>query len=117
MATKTKATSRRRIRYRIRKDIKGVPHRPRLSVFRSNKAIYCQLIDDVNGVTLASAGSTDEGISGATKTEVAKNVGGVIAQKAKELNIDDVVFDRSGYLYHGRVRALAEGARENGLKF
>ena len=94
-----------------------MPHQPRLSVFRSNKSIYCQLIDDVNGVTLASASSTDDGMDGENKTVIAKKVGAVIAQKAKDMNINTVVFDRSGYLYHGRVRALAEGARENGLKF
>lgn len=116
MATKTKATRRRRIHYRIRKTIKGTPATPRLSVFRSNKAIYCQLIDDVTGVTLASASSADAKVEG-SKIDQAKNVGKVIADKAKELNVDTVVFDRSGYLYHGRVKAVADGARENGLNF
>ncbi len=116
MATKTKAKSRKRIHYRIRKTIKGTPDVPRLSVFRSNKEIYCQLIDDVTGVTLASSSTVDAKADG-TKIDQAKNVGKVIADKAKELNIETVVFDRSGYLYHGRVRAIAEGARENGLKF
>lgn len=109
---------RQRIRYRIRKKIKGSSGRPRLSVFRSNKEIYCQLIDDLTGTTLASAGSTDaEAQEGKTKTERAKHVGLLIGQKAVDLNIESVVFDRGGYIYHGRVKALAEGAREKGLKF
>jgi len=109
---------RQRIRYRIRKKIKGSPVRPRLSVFRSNKEIYCQLIDDLTGTTLASASSTDaETKKGKNKTEQAKHVGMLIGQKAVDLNIEAVVFDRGGYIYHGRVKALAEGAREKGLKF
>ena len=111
----TKQTQRKRIHYRIRKDIKGTPVIPRLSVFRSNKDIYCQLVDDVTGVTLASASSNDDSVNGATKIEQAKQVGALIASKAKDLNISKAVFDRSGYLYHGRVKAMAEGARENGL--
>ena len=101
---------------RIRKTIKGTEATPRLSIFRSNKEIYCQLIDDVNGVTLASATSTDANVEG-SKTDQAKNVGKLIADKAKEMNVETVVFDRGGYLYHGRVKAVADGARENGLKF
>ena len=116
MATKTKATRRKRIHNRIRKTIKGTTNVPRLSVYRSNKAIYCQLIDDLTGVTLASANTGDTKVEG-TKIEQAKSVGKVIADKAKEMNIETVVFDRSGYLYHGRVKAIADGARENGLKF
>lgn len=117
MATKTKATRRKKIHLRIRKSIKGTQARPRLSVFRSNKSIYCQLIDDVNGTTLASATSTDSGIpKDANRLEQAKQVGSIMAGKAKDLNIDTVVFDRGGYLYHGRIKALADGARENGLK-
>lgn len=116
MATKTKAKSRKRIHHRIRKTIKGTAEVPRLSVFRSNKEIYCQLIDDLTGITLASSSTVDDKTEG-TKIDQAKNVGKVIADKAKELNIETVVFDRSGYLYHGRVRAIADGARENGLKF
>jgi large subunit ribosomal protein L18 len=109
---------RQRIRYRIRKKIKGSAVRPRLSVFRSNKEIYCQIIDDLTGQTLAAASSTDaEAKSGQTKTEQAKNVGLIIGQKAMDLKIETVVFDRGGYIYHGRVKALAEGAREKGLKF
>ncbi|RLD22678.1 MAG: 50S ribosomal protein L18 [Bacteroidetes bacterium] len=117
MATKTKATRRRKIHLRIRKSIKGTSARPRLSVFRSNKSIYCQLIDDVNGTTLAAATSTDSGVSKeGNRIDQAKQVGAIMAGKAKDLNINTVVFDRSGYLYHGRVKALADGARENGLK-
>lgn len=117
MATKTKATRRKKIHLRIRKSIKGTQARPRLSVFRSNKSIYCQLIDDVNGTTLATATSTDSGIAkDANRIEQAKQVGSIMAGKAKDLNIDTVVFDRGGYLYHGRIKALADGARENGLK-
>ena len=117
MATKTKATRRKKIHLRIRKKIKGTQSRPRLSVFRSNKSIYCQLIDDVSGVTLATATSTDSGVTKeANKIEQAKQVGSILAGKAKDLNIDTVVFDRGGYLFHGRVKALADGARENGLK-
>ena len=118
MATKTKSSRRRKIHFRIRKSIKGTQSRPRLSVFRSNKSIYCQLIDDVNGSTLASATSTESGdTAGGNKIDQAKQVGALVADKAKELNIESVVFDRSGYLYHGRVKALADGARANGLKF
>ena len=117
MATKTKATRRKRIHRRIRKKISGMPHQPRLSVFRSNRAIYCQLIDDVTGVTLASASATDPSVKADNRVDQAKQVGALIAQKAKDLNINSVVFDRSGYLFHGRVKALADGARENGLNF
>ncbi len=100
---------------RVRKNISGTADRPRMSVFRSNKRIYVQLIDDLAGVTLASAFSaSDEKM---TKTESSKAVGKAIAEKAKEAGIESVVFDRNGYLYHGRVKALAEAAREAGLKF
>ncbi|MCT7680291.1 MAG: 50S ribosomal protein L18 [Lactobacillus crispatus] len=102
---------------RIRGKISGTAERPRLSIFRSNKNIYAQLIDDVAGVTLASASTLDENVSDATKVEQAAAVGKAIAEAAKAKNISTVVFDRSGYLYHGRVQALAEAARENGLKF
>ena len=113
-----KSLRRRKIRYRVRRKISGTGARPRLSVFRSNKEIYCQLIDDVTGTTLASASSTDAGTpENVNKTDQAKHVGSIIADKAKELNIQEIVFDRGGYLYHGRVRALADGAREKGLKF
>jgi large subunit ribosomal protein L18 len=114
---RTKKQARKRIHKRIRKKVSGTPDRPRLSVFRSNKEIYCQLIDDINGVTLAAASSKDEGIpTDQNKTEQAKAVGTLIAQRSKDHSIENVVFDRSGYLYHGRVKALAEGAREGGLK-
>ncbi|MBW8014358.1 50S ribosomal protein L18 [Lactobacillus helveticus] len=103
---------------RIRGKISGTAERPRLSIFRSNKNIYAQLIDDVAGVTLASASSLDENVSeDATKVEQATAVGKTIAEAAKAKNISTVVFDRSGYLYHGRIQALADAARENGLDF
>lgn len=101
---------------RVRGKISGTAECPRLNVFRSNKNIYAQLIDDVAGVTLASASTLDKGISG-TKTESAKAVGEAIAKAGSSKGIKKVVFDRGGYLYHGRVAALAEAARENGLEF
>jgi len=111
-------TKRGRIQLRIRKKVKGTSVRPRLSVFRSNKVIYCQLIDDLNGTTLAAASSSDKGLSAnGNKTEQSKAVGKAIAEKAKAASIESVVFDRGGYLYHGRVKALADGAREGGLQF
>ena len=110
----TKKQSRRRIHYRIRKKVNGTSERPRLSVFRSNKSIYCQLIDDVKGETIAAADS--RGVSG-NKTEQAAAVGKSIAEKAKAAGVGSIVFDRGGYLYHGRVKALADGAREGGLTF
>lgn len=103
---------------RVRNKISGTPERPRLNVFRSAKHIYAQLIDDVNGVTLVSASSLEKGFEGnGGNKEGAKKVGELIAKKAAEKGIENVVFDRSGYLYHGRVLELAEGARECGLKF
>ena len=103
---------------RVRGKISGTPARPRLNVFRSNANIYAQIIDDVNGVTLASANSLEKGFEGATgNAEAAKKGGLMIAERAKEKGIEEVVFDRGGYVYHGRVAALAEGAREGGLKF
>ncbi len=115
----SKASARQKIRYRIRKKISGVPAKPRLSVFRSNTDIYAQLIDDTNGVTIASASSKQKDIAAqkAPKTEKSKLVGAAIAAKAKDLGITTVVFDRGGYIYHGRVKAVAEGAREGGLQF
>lgn len=112
-------SARQKIRYRIRKKISGSAARPRLSVFRSNKDIYVQLIDDENGATLASASSRQKDIVAQTgnKVERSKMVGSAIAKKSEELGIKDVVFDRSGYLYHGRIKAVAEGAREGGLVF
>lgn len=114
---RTKKQSRQRIHLRVRKKINGTAELPRLSVFRSNKSIYCQVIDDLKGHTLASASSSDNGGVTGTKTEQAKAVGQLIAERAKSAGIETVVFDRGGYLYHGRVKALAEGAREGGLKF
>lgn len=113
---KAKLTPRKKIHLRIRRHIKGTVDRPRLNVFRSNKAIYCQLIDDLSGRTLAASSSSLVGKEG-TKTDVAKAVGLDLAQKAKDLKISTVIFDRAGYLYHGRVKALADGAREGGLQF
>ena len=111
---KSKKDSRQKVRYAIRKKVSGTSERPRLAVFRSNKEIYAQLIDDVAGNTLASASSAD--VKG-TKTEQATVVGKLIADNAKKAGIDTIVFDRGGFLYHGRVKALAESARESGLKF
>jgi large subunit ribosomal protein L18 len=110
---------RSRIKMRIRKVVSGTADRPRLSVFRSNQEIYAQVIDDLAGRTMVAASSREKGISEktATKTEKAKQVGLLIAERAKEAGIEQVVFDRSGYLYHGRVKALADAAREGGLKF
>lgn len=114
----SKEGRRRRIKNRVRRKVSGTAERPRLSVYRSNKAIYCQLIDDDQGVTLAYASSKDAGLDvSGTKVDQAKQVGKAIAEKANGQNIELVVFDRSGYLYHGRVKALADGAREGGLKF
>lgn len=115
----SKGSARIKIKYRIRKQISGVAAKPRLSVFRSNSDIYAQLIDDANGVTLASASSRQKDIAAqkTPKTEKSKLVGAAIATKAKELGITTVVFDRGGYIYHGRVKAVAEGAREGGLVF
>ena len=114
-----KSNARVKIKYRIRRKISGAATKPRLSVFRSNSDIYAQLIDDNNGVTLASASSRQKDIQAqkATKKKKGKMVGAAIATKAKELGITTVVFDRGGYIYHGRVKAVAEGAREGGLDF
>lgn len=114
-----KAAARQKIKYRIRKKISGTSGKPRLSVFRSNTDIYVQLIDDVQAVTLASASSRQKDIAAqkGTKSEKSKMVGASIAQKASALGIKTVVFDRNGYLYHGRVKSVAEGAREGGLDF
>ena len=103
---------------RVRAKISGTAERPRLNVFRSNKHIYAQLIDDVNGVTLAAASTMDKGFEGTgCNKEAARKVGQAIGKIAVEKNITEVVFDRGGYLYHGRVKELADGARESGLKF
>lgn len=111
-----KTLKRQTIHYRIRKKVSGTASIPRLHVFRSNKAIYCQVIDDVNGVTLIGA-SSKEVSSKDNKSAVAKSVGMIIAEKAKSLGIASVKFDRGGYLYHGRIKSLADGAREGGLNF
>ncbi len=113
----TKSDRRQRIRFRIRKSISGTATNPRLSVFRSNKEIYAQLIDDVNGVTLLAASSREKEIGKGTNVEVAAAVGKLVAEKALKVGIDTITFDRGGYLYHGRIKSLAEGARAAGLKF
>jgi large subunit ribosomal protein L18 len=115
----TKLVRRQKIRYRIRHKVSGTAQKPRLAVFRSNTDIYAQLIDDVAGVTLASASSKDKDIAAqkGTKSEKSKLVGQALGRKAKELGLEIVVFDRGGNLYHGRVKNLAEGAREAGLQF
>jgi large subunit ribosomal protein L18 len=113
----TKSDRRQRIRFRIRKIVSGTAAKPRLSVFRSNKEIYAQLIDDVNGVTLLAASSREKGVSKGTNVEVATAVGKLIAEKSLKAGIENVTFDRGGYLYHGRIQSLAEGARAAGLKF
>lgn len=115
---RTKENKRNRIHLRIRKRIKGTAERPRLNVFRSNKSIYAQIIDDVSGHTLAAASSLESSISKElNKSQQAAEVGKLIASRCLEANVSNVVFDRGGYLYHGRVKALADGAREGGLKF
>ena len=113
----TKSERRQRIQYRIRKIVSGTAARPRLSVFRSNKEIYAQLIDDVNGVTLLAASSREKEVGKGTNVEVATAVGKLVAEKAVKAGIENVTFDRGGYLYHGRIKSLAEGARAAGLKF
>ena len=120
MAIKNAKEFRRfRIKKRIRKIVQGTPDRPRMSVFRSCKSIYVQLIDDQAGKTLVSASSTEKGMQEMkiTKTDMAKMVGKQVAEKAIQAGIERVVFDRNGYLYHGRVKSLADAAREGGLKF
>lgn len=111
----TKQQRRIKIKTRIRGKISGTAERPRMTVFRSNKAIYVQLVDDSKGATLVSASS--KGITEGTKSEVAAKVGQLVAEKALAAGINEVVFDRNGYLFHGRVKALADGARNGGLKF
>ena len=117
MISQVSRNSKREARHlRIRQTIVGTASQPRLCVFRSNKAIYAQIIDDQAGKTLCSASSLEDGIKG-TKTEAATQVGALVAKRALDLKIENVVFDRGGYLYHGRVKALADGARQAGLKF
>ena len=121
MANKSRNDRRLAWHKRVRKDLHGTPERPRLCVFRSNKNISVQIIDDVNGVTLAAASTLDKELKGQIEyggnKEAAKKVGEAIAKRALEKGIETVVFDRGGFLYHGRVKELADGAREAGLKF
>lgn len=113
-----KEARRQRIRHRVRRKIKGTSERPRLSVYRSNRYIYAQLIDDISGQTLCAASSLEAGVSkDGPKADHARRVGQLLAERAREKQVETVVFDRGGYLYHGRVKALADGAREGGLKF
>ena len=115
----TKTQRRQRIKNRTRKIVYGTDNQPRLAVFRSNKEIYAQLVNDVTGVTIVAASSRDKDLSSekGTKTELAALVGKSLAEKALKAGVSNVTFDRGGYLYHGRVKSLAEGAREAGLKF
>ena len=114
----SKIERRQRIKFRIKKIVSGTAQKPRLVVFRSNSEIYAQVIDDTKGVTLVAASSRDKDLKATcTKTEKAKQVGQAIAKKALAAGIESISFDRGGYLYHGRVKSLAEGAREGGLKF
>ena len=114
----TKSERRQRIKYRVRKVVFGTPNKPRLSVFRSNKEIYAQIIDDTNGKTLLAASSRDKGFKAeGTPIEIANSVGKLIGEKAQKAGISEISFDRNGYLYHGRIKSLAEGARSSGLKF
>ena len=119
MIKKHDSNGKRQIRHRrVRGKISGSPECPRLCVFRSNKHIYAQIIDDIKGVTLCSASTLEKSFSGSSSNaEAARKVGSSVAEKAKGMGIDKVVFDRGGYIYHGRVKALAEGARDSGLKF
>jgi large subunit ribosomal protein L18 len=119
MNSKVKTERRQRIRYNIRQRLSGTTAKPRLSIFRSNTDIYAQLIDDTKGVTIASASTKDKDIKAqkGTKSEMSKLVGAAVARKAVDLGVKEVVFDRGGYLYHGRVKSVADGAREGGLKF
>ncbi|WP_320814582.1 50S ribosomal protein L18 [Flavobacterium sp.] len=113
----TRTERRQRIKFRIRKTVSGTPTQPRLSVFRSNKEIYAQVIDDVSGVTLVAASSRENEVVKGTNIETANAVGKLVAERALKAGVNTISFDRGGYLYHGRVKSLAEGAREAGLKF
>lgn len=121
MAVSSRRVGRLRRHRRVRKRVQGTPERPRLNIFRSSKHIYAQVIDDSSGRTLVSASTLDptirDELNGLKKVEQAKLVGQIVGQRAAEVGIDTVVFDRGGYKYHGRVRALADGAREAGLDF
>jgi len=109
--------TRARRHHRVRRNVVGMPDRPRLTVFRSNKGIYAQVINDLDGKTIVSASSQEIKESGINKSQAAEKVGELLAGRAKEKKIGQVVFDRGGYLYHGRVKALADGARKGGIKF
>jgi large subunit ribosomal protein L18 len=117
MTVLTAPARRLKRRRRVRAKVRGSAERPRIAVFRSNRGLFAQVIDDDNGRTLASAGWTEGELRGLKPMEQAKRVGEVLAQRASEAGVQEVVFDRGGYQYHGRVRALAEGAREGGLNF
>jgi large subunit ribosomal protein L18 len=117
MTLKTKGQSRLRRRRRVRAKVRGTADRPRLSVFRSNRGIQAQVIDDVAGHTLAAVNWTEDDLKSLKSMEQAKRAGELIAERAKSAGVETVVFDRGGYRYHGRVKALADGARENGLTF
>jgi large subunit ribosomal protein L18 len=117
MSVKTKPQARLRRRRRVRAKVRGTAERPRLSVFRSNRGIGAQLIDDVAGHTLAAVNWTEGELKSLGRMEQAKRAGELLAQRAKEAGVETCVFDRGGYRYHGKVRALAEGAREGGLAF
>jgi large subunit ribosomal protein L18 len=117
MAVKTKEQGRLRRHRRVRSKITGTANRPRLAVYRSNARIYAQVIDDASGHTLVAASSLDKDVAGSKRAEQAALVGKLLAERAKEAGVQAVVFDRGGYLYHGRVKALADAAREAGLEF
>ncbi|WP_395093640.1 50S ribosomal protein L18 [Vaginella massiliensis] len=113
----SKVEKRQRIKRRVRRNIFGTAEKPRLTVYRSNKEIYAQIIDDLTGATIVSASSREKGTATGTKTEVSTAVGKALAEKAIAKGVETVVFDRNGFVYHGRIKALADGAREGGLKF
>lgn len=119
MAKNSRQDVRRAVHARIRKKVQGTPERPRLAVFRSLNHIYAQVIDDVNGTTICSASTVEKsaGVGNGGNVDAAKSVGKLIAERAKEKGVNSVVFDRGGYIYHGRVKSLAEAAREAGLHF
>ena len=117
MTTKTKGTTRLRRRRRVRAKVRGTAERPRLSVFRSNRGVFAQVIDDGSGRTLAAVNWTEDDLKSLPRMEQAKRAGELLAERAKAAGVENVVFDRGGYQYHGRVKALAEGAREGGLIF
>ncbi len=117
MTVITKRQRRQRRRYRVRAKVSGTAQRPRLSVYRSNRGVFAQLIDDVDGKTLAAANWTEPELKELRGAEQAKKAGELLAERAKKAGVETCVFDRSGYRYHGRVKALAEGAREGGLEF